>query len=207
VLWWDGSRYTNQELWEWMRGVDPESGGMWQRVARWSRRACSPLRRGIVYEQLNEQEFVEPNRDPDSSLVRLFRQMDGHYHYDRSLHLHQTEFERSDRNCLINLPLLQPELPPALQEANLAWARELIAAWAALGEEIARPVPEPHPFPYYRDRQTVEWFRACWGESQQRMLELVVEVQNNSPRTPPEHQLLLMETAIWRTIAAAAGPR
>jgi hypothetical protein len=34
VLWWDGSQYSNEELWQWMRGVDAETGGMWQRVAR-----------------------------------------------------------------------------------------------------------------------------------------------------------------------------
>jgi len=40
------------------------------------------------------------------------------------------------------------------------------------------------PTPYYRDEQTTNWFRACWGASEQ--------------------QLLLMETAIWQTIDALA---
>lgn len=200
VLWWDGSRYTNEEFWQWMRGIDPTTGGMWQRVARWSLREQSPLRRGIVYEQINDHEFVEPNRDPASSLVRLFHQLDGRYQFDRCLHLHQTEFVRSDHNCMINLPVLFPELPAKIQEENVAWARALIARWHELGEATARPVPEPRSFPYYDDEQTVGWFRACWGEAEQRAPELIVEIQNNSPRTPPEQQLLLMEATIWQTI-------
>ncbi len=196
-VWWDGSKYTNDEFWQWMRGVDPETGGMWQRVARWSLRETHPLRRGIVYEQLNEHEFVEPNRDPGSSLVRLFRQLDARYRYVRSLHLHQTEFERSPHNCMINLPVLQPELPEEIQAANLRWGQSIIACWRELG---ANPVPEPRGFPYARDEQTVRWFRDCWGESQRKAPELVVEVQNNNPRTPPEQQLALERAAIVVTI-------
>jgi hypothetical protein len=196
-LWWDGSRYSNEEFWTWMRGLDPQSGKMWKRVARWSLRQEHPLRRGIVYEQLNEHEFVEPNRDPGSSLVRLFRAMDARYHYVRSMHLHQTEFERSEHNCMINLPVLQPELPAAIQEANLAWGRAVIDRWRSGG---ANPMPEPRSFPYYRDTQTVRWFRDCWEEAQRRAPELVVEVQNNNPRTPPEQQLALELAAITVTV-------
>ena len=196
-VWWDGSRYSNDEFWTWMRGLDGQTGKMWKRVARWSLRQEHPLRRGIVYEQLNEHEFVEPNRDPGSSLVRLFRRLDARYAYRRSMHLHQTEFASSDRNCMINLPVLQPELPPPVQEANVEWARAVIARWTAQG---AAPVPEPRGFPYVRDTETVRWFRDCWGESQQRTPEIVVEVQNNNPRTPPEAQLELERAAIVTTI-------
>lgn len=196
-LWWDGSKYSNDEFWTWMRGIDPETQGMWQRVARWTLREEQPLRRGIVYEQLNEHEFVEPNRDPGSSLVRLFRRLDAQYRFARSLHLHQTEFERSDRNCMINLPVLQVELPEQIQAANVAWGQAIIDAWQRMG---ATPVPAPRGFPYQSDTKTTAWFRDCWGEAQHRAPELIVEVQNNSPRTPPEQQLALQQAAMRVTI-------
>jgi hypothetical protein len=196
-IWWDGSRYSNDEFWTWMRGLDPETGSMWKRVARWSLRDDHPLRRGIVYEQLNEHEFVEPNRDPGSSLVRLFRQMDARYGFRRAIHLHQTEFERSEHNCMINLPVLQPELPPQIQQANVAWGQAVIDRWRAIG---ANPVPAPRGFPYVRDTETGQWFRNCWEESERRAPEIVVEVQNNSPRTPPEQQLALELAAIHVTV-------
>jgi hypothetical protein len=205
-VWWDGSRYTNDEFWTWMRGLDPDTAGMWKRVARWSLRQEHPLRRGIVYEQLNDHEFVEPNRDPGSSLVRLFRRHHARYSYMRSMHLHQTEFVNSPHNCMINLPVLQPELPPPIQEANLAWGRAVITRWRQLHHADAirgvqvNPVPEPRAFPYSRDTQTTQWFRDCWGDYQLTAPELVIEIQNNNPRTPPAAQLALESAAIQLTI-------
>jgi hypothetical protein len=196
-LWWDGSKYTNDEFWTWMRGVDPETLGMWKRVARWDLRQEQPLRSGIVYEQVNDHEFVEPNRDPGSSLVRLFHQMDAEYRFARSLHLHQTEFVGSEHNCMINLPVLQAELPERVQAANVAWGQMIIEDWRGPG---ARPVPSPRAFPYQNDTRTQGWFRACWGAAQHRAPELVVEVQNNSPRTSPEQQLALEQAAMRVTI-------
>jgi hypothetical protein len=196
-VWWDGTKYTNDEFWTWMRGLDPHSGGMWKRVARWSLREEHPLRRGIVYEQLDAHQFVEPNRDPGSSLVRLFRQMNARYQFKRAMHLHQTEFERATNNCMINLPVLQPELPPHIQQANEAWGQAVLERWRAMG---ADPVPSPRSFPYNSDTQTVGWFRDCWGESQHAAPEIVVEVQNNNRRTPPEAQLALELAAIQVTV-------
>ena len=196
-VWWDGSRYTNDEFWTWMRGVDPETGGMWKRVACWSLHDDHPLRRGIVYEQLNQHEFVEPNRDAGSSLVRLHRRMDERYRFRRAMHLHQTEFEGAEHNCMINLPVLQAELPPAIQAANVAWGQSVIDRWASMG---ASPMPAPRGFPYVRDTETVRWFRDCWGAAQQRAPEVVVEVQNNNPRTSPAQQLALELAAIQVTI-------
>jgi len=196
-LWWDGSKYTNEEFWTWMRGVDPQTLGMWQRVARWSLHEQQPLRRGIVYEQLNAHEFVEPNRDPGSSLVRLFRRMDAQYQFALSLHLHQTEFVGSTHSCMINLPVLQAELPEQIQAENVAWGQAIIQRWQRLG---AAAMPEPRSFPYQADTESIRWFRECWGHAQHRAPELVVEVQNNSPRTPPEQQLALEQAAVKVTI-------
>ena len=70
---------------------------------------------------------------------------------------------------------------------------------AVAGVEIS-PVPAPRGVPDTRDTQTTQWFRDCWGEAQQRAPEIVVEVHNNSPRTPPQAQLELERAAIILTI-------
>src|SRR5437762_936366 len=98
---------------------------------------------------------------------------------------------------MINLPVLQPELPPEIQAANVAWGQAVIARWRTLG---ATPMAEPRGFPYVRDTETVRWFRNCWEASQRKAPEVVVEVQNNHPRTPPEQQLALELAAIYVTI-------
>ena len=128
---------------------------------------------------------------------QLFRQLDARYGFRRAMHLHQTEFERSEHNCMINLPVLQPEVPPDIQEANVSWGQTVIDRWRAIG---AHPLPAPRGFPYVRDSETVQWFRHCWEESQRRAPEIVVEVQNNHPRTPPEQQLALELAAIQVTV-------
>jgi len=69
---WDGSQYTNEEFWAWMRGIDAETGKMWKRVDLWDDTVEDPLplRYGIVYEQISEHKYVEPNRHHRSSLFQ-----------------------------------------------------------------------------------------------------------------------------------------
>jgi len=92
VPWWDGSEYSNDEFWCWMRGDDPGNPGhMWKRLDLWdSRKEHAPDPIGIVYEQIDEFRHVEPNRSQRSSYFRLFHQMDKQYHYHAWLDLHQT---------------------------------------------------------------------------------------------------------------------
>jgi hypothetical protein len=199
VLWWDGTKYTNDEFWQWMRGVDPLTGGMWQRVNRWRRSETTPLRRGIVYEQLNVDEFVEPNRDSGSSFLRLFHQLDATHRYQCFLDLHQTEFVDSPHNCTNLLPLELERRTERQQDAVRDLAESVRQGWLALGE-LARPEPAARGFPYSGDPDTVRWFRDTWGEIDSRMSRITVEVQNNSVTTPPEAQLQLSESAIWSTL-------
>lgn len=199
VLWWDGSKYTNDEFWQWMRGIDPQTGEMWQRVARWSLKETTPRRRGLVYEQLNDHEFVEPNRDRDSSFLRMFRQLDARYQYEYFLDLHQTEFENSDFNCTQLLPVDLDTRSATKQQQVREWAAQVRQAWRELGQ-LAKPEGSAREFPYITDIDTTKWFRDTWGEIDNRMPRLTVEVQNNSIRTQPEAQLALMETAIWASL-------
>ena len=206
VLWWDGTKYTNDEFWQWMRGVDPETGGMWQRVDRWRLSETTPRRRGIVYEQLNADEFVEPNRDSGSSFLRLFHQLDERYRYECFLDLHQTEFESSSFNCTHLLPIDFDRRTASQQEQVIQLTENVRLAWVALGD-LARPEPAARSFPYAGDADTVKWFRSTWGEIDTRMPRLTVEVQNNSTTTPPEAQLQLSETAIWTILETFANAR
>ncbi|MEW6355078.1 MAG: M14 family zinc carboxypeptidase [Planctomycetota bacterium] len=193
VHFWDGTRYTNEEFWAWMRGIDPETLSMFKRVARWSIREENPLRIGIVYEQLNEHEFVEPNRDMGSSLLRLVVRYCNKWRYDQYLSLHQTEFQgRADRaNAMIILPVVQTEIGQELQECNMNWAMDIIGQWKRAG---ARPIEAVKPLNYGEPHRS--WFIECWGWLEKQMPCITVEIQNNNPDTPPEKQLLFMDVAI-----------
>ena len=188
VLWWDGSRYSHEEMLQWNRGIDPATGGVWQRVNRWSVRGAQPLRRGIAYEQVNEHEFVEPNRDPGSSLVRLFRKMHARHNFGWSLHLHQAQTLRSQWNCYTVLPVSQPELPATLQEANRAWAAAIVERWVSAG---GRPDPVPRQIDEEKNGDTVSWFRAEAGAP-------FGQGANRGPRPPA--------VAVRRVEAVVVGP-
>lgn len=201
---WDGSEYTNDEFWAWMRGVDPETGQMWKRLDIWDDTVENPLptRYGIVYEQVSEHEYVEPNRHHRSSLFRwIFELLERYQRWDGMLDLHQTEFERSDDNCMIILPVLYDDLPEEMQRAELEWAEAILAAWGEV--EGARPREEIAPLGYSGVQR--QYFVERWGAIYPRVPILTSEVQNNSPRTPPAVQQRLNEVAIKATIERALG--
>lgn len=188
---WDGTKWSNEEFWKWMRGIDAETGEAFKRVDRWSTREDHPKRIGIVYEQINEHEYVEPNRSWESSFFRLIHMLLDRHEYDQLLDLHQTEFVNSPSNCMVILPVLQDELPPEIRESNAAWAEEIVAAWATAG---GHPRPEPRPLSYKGQQR--EYFVQRWGHIYRRLSKLTSEVQNNNVATPPLEQRRLTEIAI-----------
>jgi hypothetical protein len=197
VEFWDGSQYTNEEFWAWMRGPDPQTGKMWKRVDLFDVREEEnlPERIGIVYEPISEFEYVEPNRHPRSSLMRHLKRLTGRRRYDALLDLHQTEFENSDRNCMVILPTTYDEQPPRLQGEEMAWAQEIVEAWRQAG---ARPIDDIRPLGYTGEQR--QYFVNVWGPYYQTHAIVTSEVQNNNPATPPAQQQLLSEIAITTTL-------
>ncbi len=195
VDYWDGTRYSNDEFWTFMRGRDPETKKMWKRMGRWSIREENPETIGIVYEQVNEHEYVEPNRDFGSAYFRLIKRMGEKYGYGRWLDLHQTEFQNSKYNAMIILPIVQDELPDHIQTVNMSWADEIVKRW---GEAGAEPIPESKPLGYKGEQG--EYFRKAWREFMPMIPVITTEVQNNNTRTPPPMQAKLQEIAIQASV-------
>lgn len=191
VDYWDGLEYTNEVFHTFMRGRDPETKKMWKRLDRWSIREENPETIGIVYEQVNEHEYVEPNRDFGSSYFRLIKQIGERYGYGRWLDLHQTEFENSEHNAMVILPIVQEELPEEIQQTNVEWANKLINRWEQVS---ANPIPEARPLSY--TGQQAEYFKRAWREFMPVIPKMTVEVQNNNTRTPPNVQAKLEEVSI-----------
>ncbi len=192
---WDGSEYTNDEFWAWMRGPDPDTGLMWKRVDIYDDREeeVLPTRRGIVYEQIDEHHFVEPNRHHGSSLFQwLFELMDRYDDWEMLLSLHQTEFVNSPHNAMIILPCLYDDLPPEIQRYEREWAEAVVGEWAEL--EGGNPIPEVKPLGY--SGQQRQYFVDRWGEIYHRIHVITSEIQNNNPQTPPALQQRLNEVAI-----------
>jgi len=199
---WDGSKYTNDQFWCWMRGEDKDNPGkMWHRFDVWDVREHTnhPDPIGIVYEPIDAHRWVEPNRSHLSSYFKLFFKMDAEFHYDRWLDLHQTEFVRSDRDCMILLPI-RGLAEGAILEEDRAWGQVICDAWKLAGY---RPIPEPRPLGY--SGVQADYFRQNWGALHKRMNILSTEVKNNAKDAPPDFQLLAQSIAIVRSIERVMG--
>ncbi len=197
--WWDGSKYSNADFLKVFFGREAD-GRMSPRVGRFNAGERAAERIGISYERINEEAYVEPNRDRESTFFKLILRMNKKYAYDAYLDLHQTEFARSKYNAMIILPCLQPELPEPIRRANQQMGEAIVRAWQAAG---AAPIPSVKPLGYGEDQ--LRYFRACWGDLYRAMPVLNIEVQNNNVRTPPRTQMELMEVAIDTTIEYLLG--
>ena len=196
VLYWDGSRYSNQEFWCWMRGEDPAAPGqMWERFDVWDKRKVhAPEPVGIVYEQIDADRYVEPNRHQASSYFRLFHMLDGTHHYERWLDLHQTEFVSSPHTCEILLPI-SGLARGAIAESNQRWGQRIVDAWTRAG---LRALPAPVPLGY--EGTQAEYLRRNWGSLHERMSIITTEVKNNAPDAPPQFQMRAQVIAIQESI-------
>lgn len=200
VLWWDGSQFSNDEFWCWMRGEDPDKAGrMWHRLDIWDTRdhPRHPNPIGIVYEQIDAHRYVEPNRSHLSSYFRLFFKLDSEFHYHWWLDLHQTEFVGSPHDTMVLLPL-EGLASGGILEGDIAWGRRIVDAWRGAG---FNPVPEPRHLGY-KDEQA-DYLRRTWGDLHKRMNILSTEVKNNAPDLPPSRQMEAQSLAIKATIEAA----
>jgi hypothetical protein len=192
--WWDGSTHSNDQFLEiaFGRGTD---GKRFPRQGRWSSREQTSVVLGIVYEQINDHEYVEPNRDRESSFFKLVRGALDRGPCDLHVDLHQTEFIGSSHNAMMLLPYMQKDLPPEIQAKNRRAADAILQAWKAAGADI---VPQAQPLGYGEDQ--IRYFRATWGDIYRSIPQVSVEIQNNNPRTPPADQLRLMDAAIKAAI-------
>ena len=180
-----------------MRGRDRATGEMWKRLGLWSteEETDHPDPVGIVYEQLNDTEYAEPNRTARSSYWRLLEQIRAIQPLDQSVPLHQCGFEGLEYKAVILLPVLQDELPPEIQSRNTALSDAIVAAWREAG---AGPVPPGKPLSYTGQQR--QYFVDLWGNFYQDTAAATSEVENNSPRTPPAEQMRFSEIAVTAAI-------
>lgn len=189
--WWDGSKYDNSEFLKFAFGIDADGETRFKRVDRWHTTEESPVRVGLAYERIDETTYVEPNRDWDSSLFRLLFRLTERHAYDLLIDLHQTEFIGQPYNATILLPVLYDELPANVRARVDSTADAINEAWSRLPGVLPRP---PHLLEYTGQQRT--YFVERWGRFDRAIAHMIIEVQNNTPKTPARLQWALSETAI-----------
>lgn len=198
VRYWDGSLYDKDEFACFMRGKDRRTGGMWKRLDLWSSRVETdhPDDIGVVYEQVSDHEYAEPNRTHRSSLLKLFKRHTAMRPYDLLLALHQTSFGGLESNACAIMPCIQDELPPDIQARNREFCDRIEVAWREAGATDVKPAI---PLNYTGVQR--EYFVRTWGDTYRRMAAVITEVENNAPRTPPLQQMRLCEAPIRAGVA------
>ena len=194
VKFWDGSEIPNEEFFLWMFGESGDvEGERFPRVATWDmREVTNPRILGIAYEQIDEHNYVEPNRDHRSTFFRAYFDLHAQEPVDVWLDLHQTEYVNSEHNTHVNLPTAFEQLESDLAKLYQGLADEIHGRWRAEG---ANPYSEPR-LTYPNRKDQFDFLHAVWAPVSTETLHLVTEVQNNNTRTPVLTQVRLQMAAM-----------
>jgi len=196
--WWDGKQYSNDAFLKIAFGREAD-GRRCKRVGRFTVAERPAATIGIVYERINDDEYVEPNRDVESTYFKLVQRTLAKRDYALMVDIHQTEFSNSEWNAMVVLPFMQKELPEPIQAENRRVGEAVVAAWRKIGAE---PLDKLNPLGYREDQ--LQYFRRCWSDIYTKTPSLIIEVQNNNVRTPPSEQLAHVATSIRASIEAMA---
>jgi len=198
VKFWDGTDVPNEQFFLWMFGESGQKPGeRFPRLATWNMSEVTlPALLGIAYEQIEEQVYVEPNRDYRSTFFRSFFELDKSYNYDVWLDLHQTEFINSDRNTEVHLATCHDDLPADIKEAHSSLGEAIHQRWHDSG---ANPATTPKA-PYRTNEIQRDFLTKVWFPISSRMVHIGTEVQNNNPRTPTPVQVYLQGVALMQTL-------
>lgn len=194
---WDGRTLDDEAFLKIAFGV-AAGGERFGRYPEWSFAEHRPRRIGIVYEQVTEDLWVEPNTSRRSTHSRAIDELFAQFRYTHMLDMHQHQY---DETALLpgDFELLAPEA----QAAIMNWAHRLIDAWRKAGA-----TPRPEPGIPYRGQARQQYFIDFWRGRCPGMIRLVSEVRNNrhvrsGEPTPPERQLRMASAALEATLALA----
>ncbi len=193
---WDGE-LANDEFLKVAFGVAAD-GERFGRYPEWSFAEHSPQRVGIVYEQISEDLWVEPNTSRRSTHSVAVDALYATYRYTHMLDMHQHEHDEAAL-----LPADYERLSPEKRAALNHWADKLIAAWRNTGA-----APRNEPAVPYKGQPRQQFFIDFWNGRCPGMLRLVSEVRNNRHvktdiPTPMVHQFRMANAAIEATLSLA----
>jgi hypothetical protein len=164
---WDG-RVDLDTLRKHMRGLD-RHGGLFGRYPEWRFSEHKPQQVGIVYEQIDEDLFVEPNTSIRSTHTRLVDELFAVYGYTHMLEMHQHAAKQT-----ILLPPDFGYLTAEDQKRTNDWGLSIIKAWSDAGDQ-----PNPVPHVPYLGQERHQFLLHYWEGRCPGMLHICTEVLNN----------------------------
>ena len=195
---WDG-KHDNDFFLKVAFGIAAD-GQRFGRYPQWRPSEHKPKQIGIVYEQIEEDLYVESNTSRRSTHSKALDETFARYRHTHHLDMHQHE---SDEAAL--LPASYDDMPPEQKALTDEWAARLIEAWRAAGAN-----PAAKPVVPYRGQPRLEFFKAFWAGRCPGMMRLSSEVRNNrhvktGEPTPLAHQFRMAMAAIAATVRFGLG--
>lgn len=191
---WDGSKYDNDTFLKVAFGIASDSS-RFGRYPQWRYSEHRPKAIGIIYEQIDDDTFVEPNTNRSSTHAYAIDECFHAYRYTHYFEMHQHEVDEA-----VLLPADYDELSEDTKGKLQLWSDAIIRAWKELG---AKPMQEP--FVPYRGQQRQQFLKAFWEGKRYGMHRLSIEVRNNrhaktDEPTPLEHQFKMALCALSVTV-------
>ncbi|MCS7192760.1 MAG: hypothetical protein NZ937_07255 [Armatimonadetes bacterium] len=190
---WDGSKYDNDAFLKIAFGI-AANGERFGRYPEWSYWEHKPKQIGIVYEQVSDDLWVEPNTSRKSAHSKAIDELLAEDRYTHYLELHQHETDEA-----VLLPCWFDNLTKSQQAKLQEWAQRILSAWMEKGFQV-------HEQPYipYRGQERQKFLRDFWVGRWEGGDWLCIEVRNNQHAktgepTTLEHQLKAMLTALSET--------
>ena len=191
--WWNGQQ-DNASFLKIAFGI-ASNGLMFGRYPEWRPSEHKPKQIGIVYEQVEEDLYVESNTSRRATHSKAIDDTFARYRHTHHLDMHQHEGDEA-----VLLPATYDEMLPEQKALIARWGEQLVEAWRAAGAN-----PQAKPFVPYAGNQRQQFFKAFWADRCPGMMRLTSEVRNNRHRktgepTPLSHQFRMAMIAISTTV-------
>ncbi len=154
---------------------------------------------GAIYEKISPDEYVIPDMDERSTVLRFLYALGYEYHYQMVGFIHQAEFSGMEENCYCATSI-EPWISPPMQELQNQWARFVIEQWKKIG---GRPIEKIDHHHWGADSWIIEpatgYVRKVGNDFATLRFNcpsIIMETQMNDPRTPPEEQMRLTTAGI-----------
>jgi hypothetical protein len=196
----DGTQFDNadaQTVHKMYYGI--RDGGPFRRCPAWRMSEEHVESVGAIYEKISADEYVLPDMDSRSTVLRLLDALGFRYRYEMIGHMHQAEFPGREENCYCATSI-EPWIAPPMQELQDDWAKVVLDHWQRIGGRPIEQIDHHHwgPDAWITDPVTGLVRKVGVDFTTLRFLcpSLIMEVQTNDPRTPPEEQMHLHSAAI-----------
>ncbi len=157
---------------------------------------------GSIYEKISPDEYVLPDMDERSTVLKMLYGLGYTYNYRMAGHMHQAEFPGIKENCYCAASI-EPWIRPELQQLQIDWGNFVIQHWKSNGGRPLKNI-DHHK---WQGSWVIDRITGCvlkmgidFTTLKFNCPSLVIETQLNDSKTPPAEQMRLGSAAIQASL-------